>query len=227
MSKVLRYASVLWTGGKDSCLALYEARLLKYEIVSLVTFVSDEQVFLAHPISFMKYQADALCLPHYTLQVNEPFEESYKKAILSLQEKQKIGTLVTGDIAEVDGYPNWIRECSRCSGMDVITPLWGQDRLKLLRRLLYYKFKVIFSCIKKPYLTDEWLGKELDSDSLEGLCTVSTKTGLDICGEQGEYHTLVVDGPSFKKSIHISDYSKCGKDSLRYIDIRRVSLSAK
>ncbi len=224
----MRNAAVSWTGGKDSSLALYEAKLLGYRVISLVTFIPSEPEFLAHPLSFMKYQAEALGIPHYALEVNEPFKESYEKAIHSLKEKHGIATLITGDIAEVDGHPNWVRECSKYSGIGVLTPLWGRDRLELLNRLLSYRFKLIFTCIKKPWFTDDnLLGMELKKDSLERLRAINAETGLDICGEQGEYHTMVVDGPPFKKSIHINVYSKHAKDSLMYMNIQKVSLKNK
>ena len=101
-------SAVLWTGGKDSSLASYEGKLLGYEAGSLVTFVLRGVEFRTHPLGFMRYQADALGIPHYTMEVTEPFEEGYKKAIRSLKEKHGVNTLITGDIAEVRGYPNWI-----------------------------------------------------------------------------------------------------------------------
>lgn len=227
MNEMSKNATVLWTGGKDSSLSLYEAKLLGYEVRSLVTFVPSEAEFLAHPLGFMKYQAEALGLPHYTLEVSEPFKESYERAIHSLRERYGIDTLITGDIAQVDGYPNWIRECSEYSGINVLTPLWGSDRNELISRLLSYRFKVIFSCVKKLWFSDEWLGMRLDEDSLQRLRKINVEIGLDICGEQGEYHTLVLDGPPFKKSIHVGAYSKCEKDSLMYIDIQKVALQEK
>ena len=228
MSKGLGRAAISWTGGKDSSLALYEATLLGYEIVSLVTFVPHgKPEFLAHPIGFMKYQAEALCLPHHTLEVNEPIKESYEKAIRFLREEHGITILITGDIAEVDGYPNWIRECSKYSGVDVLTPLWGCNRAELLNRLISNRFKIIFSCVKKPWFTDDWLGMELNKDSFERLCTIHDETGLDICGERGEYHTLVLDDPLFKNSIYIDAYLKRARDFLMYIDIQRVTLKEK
>ncbi|MCH7882933.1 diphthine--ammonia ligase [Patescibacteria group bacterium] len=227
MNKMPKNASVLWTGGKDSALALYEAELLGYKISNLVTFAPSEPEFLAHPLSFMKHQAEALGLPHYILEIKEPFKESYEKSIHSLREKYGIDTLITGDIAEVDCHPNWIRECAKYSGMGVLTPLWGFNRQELINRLLSCEFKVIFSCVKKPWFMDDWLGMELNKDSLEKLCMLNTETGLDICGEQGEYHSLVVDGPPFKKSIHISSYSKHASDSLMYIRIQKVVLKEK
>lgn len=232
MNLMSKKTAVSWTGGKDSSLALYEAKILGYDVRSLVTFVPSKSEFLAHPLSFMKYQAEALDLPHYILAVSEPFKESYEKAINSLKSKHGITTLVTGDIAEVNCcpnycYPNWIKECSKYSGVSVLTPLWGVDRHELIDRIFSYKFKAIFSCVKKPWFTDDWLGIEFNKNSLEKLCMLNTETGLDICGEQGEYHSLVVDGPPFKKSIHISSYSKHASDSLMYIRIQKVALKEK
>lgn len=225
MNKVAKNAAVLWTGGKDSSLALYQAQLQGYNIARLATFVPKEPEFFAHPLNFLKYQADALGIPHCTLTVNEPFKEGYEKAIDSLRRRHGIATLVTGDIAEVDGHPNWIRECSEYSGVEVLTPLWGWEILELLHRLLAYNFKVIFSCVKKPWFTDDWLGIELNANCVEQLCAMNAETGLDICGEQGEYHTLVLDGPPFRKSISISAYSKRAKDSLMYLDISKAVLT--
>ncbi|MBI5602785.1 MAG: diphthine--ammonia ligase [Deltaproteobacteria bacterium] len=220
-------AAVLWTGGKDSALALYEARLSGYAIRNLVTFIPDGADFLAHPISFMKMQAQALEIPHYIVNISEPFQENYEKAIFSIKEGLGVDTLVTGDIAQVDGYPNWIRECSLPSGMRVLTPLWGQDRLGLLNRLLSRGFRVVFSGVKKPWFTEEWLGREINNHSIEQLCALGSETGLDLCGEQGEYHTLVLDGPPFKKSLEITAYERNLKDSIMVIEIRELGLRDK
>lgn len=227
MNKKSKYATCLWTGGKDSSLAFYEAESSGCRIMNIATFIPYGSEFLAHPLGFMKYQAETLGLPHYTIGIKEPFRRGYEEAILSLKGNYGIDTLVTGDISEVDGYPNWIRECSKYSGVDVLTPLWEHDRLELLRRFLSYNFKAVFSCVKKPWFTDEWLGKELNEKSIEHLEKIKAETGLDICGEQGEYHTLVIDGPIFEKSISIDVYAKKTKESVMYLDIHKASLLPK
>ncbi len=219
MKSIAPKAVVLWTGGKDSVLALYEARLSGYEIVNLVTFIPEGADFLAHPIPFMEAQARALELPHRTMTISEPFKENYEKALSSIKNSFEIDALVTGDISQVDGYPNWIRECSLPSGVTVLTPLWDLDRLMILNRLLSFGFQVIFSGVKKPWLTEEWLGQEINSLSIEKLQVIGRKTGLDLCGEQGEYHSLVLDGPPFFKRIEVKTWSKGIKDSMRYLKI--------
>ena len=219
--------TVLWTGGKDSALAFHKAGLAGYKIINLLTFVPEKADFLAHPLSFMKYQAEAMDISHYEAVVRAPLEDGYEKAIRSFREKHRISALVTGDIAEVEGQPNWVRERCGNIGIEVVTPLWGMDRYSAFKEFLSYGFKVIISCIKKGCLTEEWLGRELDEDALNSLCDIRSKTGLDICGEQGEYHTLVLDGPMFKKSVVIGDFSKHSNNLVMYIKPQNVTLKEK
>jgi diphthamide synthase (EF-2-diphthine--ammonia ligase) len=86
---------------------------------------------------------------------------------------------------------------------------------------------VIFYCVKKPWFTADWIGKTLNADTLEQLKKLNQKTGLDICGENGEYHTLVLDGPPFKKRIQMGSHSTIQQDSLMYIDIHGLKLCDK
>ncbi|MBI2125941.1 MAG: diphthine--ammonia ligase [Thaumarchaeota archaeon] len=223
----LKGAAVLWTGGKDCSMAFYKAELSGYKIEKLVTFTPRKGKFLAHRLSFMKYQAQALATQHLQVIVEEPFKQNYKKAILSLRDRYGIEILVTGDIAEVNEHPNWISECCQHSGVDLLTPLWGFDRCKLLQKILSCGFKVIFSCVKKPWLSEDWLGRELNKNSIERLSRIGLEKGFDICGEQGEYHTLVLDGPIFEKSFQIGSYTKHKRNSIMYLDLHDVALQDK
>jgi diphthine-ammonia ligase len=222
-----KQASVLWTGGKDSALALYEAQLMGYNVVNLVTFAPVGENFRAHPLDFMAHQAEALSISHSIIGTKEAFKKNYEDAICALKENDGIDILVTGDISEVDGHPNWIRECSEPSRMEVYTPLWHSDRTVLIKRLFSSGFKVIFSCVKRPWFTEDWVGSSLDNNTFGLLLKMSADTGFDICGENGEYHTLVFDGPPFKKKIHIESCSTCQEDSLMYLDIHSTKLCDK
>jgi uncharacterized protein (TIGR00290 family) len=219
------HVAVSWTGGKDSSLALYEAEVTGCEVECLVTFAPHQERFLAHPLALMSLQARALALPHYVIEVEQPYEGGYENAISSLKKERGIDALVTGDISEVAGHEsNWMADrCERC-GVDMLSPLWHRDRLELLNRLLSLGFKAVFSCVKRPWFTEEWLGLELSHGSLESLCELSERTGLDICGEQGEYHTLVLDMPRFRRSIEIVSYSKHVNDSTMYISFENLRL---
>ena len=214
-------AAVLWTGGKDSSLALHEAREKGMHIRCLVTFVPRNPVFLAHPLRFMEQQALAAGLPHVRLIVNEPFKLGYVAAIRSLK-RDGIGTLVTGDIAEVAGHSNWIGECVRHVGMRVVRPLWGREREELLQRLLALRFRLVFSCVKMQWLPEDWLGRELDYDAIEELRAIRRRNGLDLCGENGEYHTLVTDAPFLRKCVRIVSWLRKSNDSLTYMAVRQT-----
>ena len=218
-----RRASVLWTGGKDSSLAFHEAQLAGFEIDSLITFVPTNPVFLAHPLDFMKHQAEAIDLPHKLIEIKEPYKESYKEAFRSLKEEQGVDTVVTGDIDEVDGLPNWVMECGKSADINVETPLWKMERAEVLKRLIQNQFKVIFSCVKNPWFTKDWIGKEITPQQVSRLDELNQTKGADICGENGEYHTLVCDGPFFQKRISIDSFSASQKDDLMYINIQKLS----
>lgn len=208
-------------------MALHRVRSSGYEVVSLLTFVPEKADFLAHPLRFMKYQAQAINLPHYEAVVTIPPEDGYKEAIRVFKDKYKIDAFITGDIAQVNGLPNWIRERCKDRDIEVLTPLWGVDRRETFTELLSCGLKAIISCIKIGCLDEGWIGRELDKKALDELSAISSNTGLDICGEQGEYHTLVLDGPMFKKSIAVGNYSKHMTDSVIYLKPYDITLSAK
>lgn len=218
---------MLWTGGKDSALAMYEATQTGYDIRCLVTFAPPEGDFLAHPLSVIKLQAKAIGLPHYVLPISAPFESGYEVALGRLKNEMGIECVVTGDIAHVDGQPNWIRERCRPVGLDVHTPLWGRARHALLRQLLDSGFMVRFSCVDTRRLDAHWVGRELDDAAIEELQGVRERNGLDLCGEQGEYHTLVVDGPMFSRRLDIRAFSACCSGRLAYLAIDDMSLTGR
>lgn len=200
-------------------MALHEARQDGYRVRCLVTFAPAEPDFLAHPLSFIRMQARALALPHHVLPISAPFEESYESGLRRLRDEMGIDCVVTGDIAAVNGNPNWIRERSRPVGIGVHTPLWGRDRNALLRQLLDRGFKAHFSCVNLRWLDESWVGRELNDAAIADLRIIRERNGLDLCGEEGEYHTLVIDGPQFTQAVPIPSYSRRVSESLAYMEI--------
>lgn len=227
MNPAASTAAVLWTGGKDSVLALHEARQSGHRVRCLVTFAPPNPDFLAHPVKFIKLQAEALALPHYLWPVQEPFAESYEAGLRWLKVTLDIDTVITGDIAEVGGRPNYIRERSRPVGMNVMTPLWGRDRLVLLQKILATRFKVVFSCVKTRRLTADWAGRELNHEAITDLRALREQNGLDLCGEEGEYHTLVTDAPEFKRRLHLGAFRVREREELAYLEMDSVQLKDK
>lgn len=220
-------AVVLWTGGKDCNLALHEARKKGYEIISLITFAMGHARFRAHPIHVMKQQAVALGIPHAIIPVSEPYEKSYEDAISAIKTTYAIDTIVTGDIAEVHGTTNWITERSKPSGIHVYLPLWHLEREQILLRLFSLNFSIIFSCVKHPWFTPDWLGRKLNEQVLAELKNMHHYNGLDICGEQGEFHTLVLDGPDYTSRLSIDAFTSRHKDTIIHMEIEELSLKEK
>lgn len=218
---------VSWTGGKDCNLALLEAKKMGYEIVSLITFAMGNARFRAHPMSVMEKQSKALGIPHAIVAVNEPYQESYEEAILQIKNQYQVDTIVTGDIAEIHGNTNWMTERSKPAGVKVLLPLWHLDRRQILNKLFDSGFKIIFSCVKEPWFTSDWLGKELTQSVVPELNKIHELKGLDICGEQGEYHTLVLDSQLYKKEIVIDSFTQQKDDAILYMEINKVSLIEK
>ncbi len=227
MDKSSLNAAVFWSGGKDCSLAHFIAARAGYKVEYLVTFAPPDAQFLAHPIAIMQSQAEAMGLCHLIIEISEPYADSYKNGIQMLNERYNISTLVTGDIAEVDGYPNWIRQCCEGANVSVYTPLWGMSREAILTDLIDNGFKIVFSCIKDPPLSPDWLGRELITSTFQELQALSQQTGMDSCGENGEYHTITLDSPLFKKEIVLARYRAMSQGAMHYLGIDKMEFSDK
>jgi uncharacterized protein (TIGR00290 family) len=204
-------------------LALHRVRAGGADVAELVTFAPKAARFKAHPLSVMALQAETLGLPHRVIEIAEPFREGYRAAIAALADAG-VGTLITGDIDLVAGLPNWIIEC--CAGLPVQTlmPLWHADRRALLGELVAAGFEVILSCVKRPWFTGDWLETRIDRAGIARLERLRVENGVDLCGENGEYHTLVLNGPGFGRGIEITDWSPRADGDIMYMDVRAAAL---
>ena len=190
--------AIAWTGGKDSALALH--RCAGRDVSELVTFVPRDAHFLAHDLELMRWQADAVGMPHRCELVESPYEAGYERALQRLLERG-VHTVVTGDIAEVDGQPNFLSARATRVGLRVELPLWGVDRITHLRSILELGFEVVLTLVKEPWLDASWAGRRLDAAALEELLLVEAATGLDPAGENGEYHSMVLAGPGWRQRL--------------------------
>ena len=200
-------AAVLWTGGKDSALAL-QVSLNLYDIRRLVCFVpADNRQFYAHPTPLMELQARKIGIPIEFMPIAEPYQLGYRRQIRILRDSG-IEVLITGDISTVDGMPNWIDSVAT-NLVEVYKPLWELDRHTILDTLISEKFEVICSLAYKKFFLPTIAGRYLDTELISEL----KRLPIDACGEQGEYHTWVLDAPFFKeplqlKGIRVVDTSK-------------------
>ncbi len=220
--------AVSWSGGMESCLSLYKAIKEGYDVAYLVAFVAETWPRHCHPLPVMTLQSKSLGIPLLQLEVKEPYDKTYREAISRLIDKEAIEGIVTGDIYVVDElHGRWMDKVTEGLDISVIMPLWGQDTSKVLKEEVTTGFRSIFTCLLQEWLSKEWLGKELNENSAKDLLALAEKTGLDPCGEKGEYHTMAIDGPIFKQAIEISKFSKEKQDNRLYLRIEECSLKPK
>jgi uncharacterized protein (TIGR00290 family) len=91
------------------------------------------------------------------------------------------------------------------------------ERNKILDELVSKGFKAVFTCVKKPWFEEEWLGRTLDKACIRDLETLNAKYGMDICGEMGEYHTMILDAPIFREVIEIPKFDKARENSVFFL----------
>ncbi|TNI15765.1 hypothetical protein CF132_21960 [Aeromonas dhakensis] len=197
--------------------ALCHAREAGHQVVALATFAPPLPRFLAHPLSQVRRQAAALGLPHLLVTIEAPFDLGYERALTKLKEEWQLDGVVTGDIDSVAGAPNWIRERCRPLGITVHTPLWQQSREALLADLLARGIVAHLSCVDTRFLPPEWVGRTLDAATLAELQQLAATQGFDACGEQGEYHTMVTDGPGFAAPLVLSRWQVARQERLAYL----------
>ncbi len=138
-----------------------------------------------------------------------------------------IEAIVTGDITQDTFHGTWIDEVCKDTGVQVIKPLWEHDREELMEELLASGLKVVFTCVKAPWFTDDWLGRTIDEQCLRDLKDLHNKNGVDICGEFGEYHTMVMDAPFFAKAIQMPMFKKHDTENGCIIEPVLLSLAPK
>ncbi|WP_368164057.1 hypothetical protein [Aeromonas sp. R6-2] len=218
-------AIMLWTGGKDSMLALTEARLQGVAVAALVTFTPPSPHFLAHPLPLIHAQADALALPLYRMTITAPYATSYERTLAELRERLGIDCVITGDIAPV-GAPNWIVERCHSLGLSPLLPLWERPRKALLERLLSLRIECLFSCVNTRNLPANWVGRRLDAQALLDLEQLAARGKLDLCGEQGEYHTMTLNGPGFRLPLRVEPGTIARQGELAYLHAPRLILPA-
>lgn len=223
------------------------------EVTMLVTFVPvGGQPFKAHPLELIRAQASALGLPHRTLPVSAPFLESYRDNIAGLRDEHGIDVLATGDILDVCN--SFMPRAAAGTGVELLTPLWGIDRLLLLECLWAYQLQAVVTCVNVTAFgmaAAAELGGAGDAGAAAGggaaaageaeacrggkassllaaggsaaagepcpqlplglaltrgllsdvLLPAAAAWGVDVAGEQGEYHTMCLGGGLFARTV--------------------------
>lgn len=199
MEKVI----VSWSGGKDSVLALYKLiNNPETQVVGLITTIAEDsnQVSMHHvDRALVEQQADSICLPLEVVPFNpngsqESYEISIRQALGKYQQ-QGVTAVVSGDIF-LEDLRAYRKEKLAQIGLNAIFPLWGLDPRDLLATFVQLGFKAVITSVDSVLISREYLGKLIDSKFTESFAE-----GVDPCGEHGEYHSFVFDGPIIQKPI--------------------------
>ncbi len=190
-----------WSGGKDSCFALMKAIEKGYQPSVLLNVMNEEgKISRSHgiPENILKAQAAAAQLPVHLISSSwQDYEQQFSHALLSLKEQYQITTAVFGDI-DLQAHRDWEENICRKAGLEALLPLWQQDRKALVFQMLESGIKtMIVSC--NITMGSSFLGRIITKE----LITELEAIGIDACGENGEYHTLVYDCPLFKKPLQV------------------------
>ncbi len=190
-----------WSGGKDSCLACYKAINQGYQVKYLLNFISREFkrcCFHGIESNLIKLQTELIGIPLIQKEVTadmQEYEKEFKSAVLEIDD---IHAMVFGDIY-LDEHKEWVdRVCSNL-GIIAVEPLWNSSPLSLVEEFISFGFKAVVVSCQADKFGKDFVGRYIDKNLLDEL----KMRDICPCGENGEFHTLVVDGPMFKKRIEI------------------------
>lgn len=201
MDKLKTYFN--WSTGKDSALALhYLMQDENYSIAHLLTSVNQQHNRVSmHGLRRELYQLqiDALNLPYSTIELPEqPSMQEYEilmeKEVSSLQQ-QGFTHAAFGDIF-LEDLRKYREQQLSALNIKSVFPLWKKDTRELLNEFIDLGFKSILVCIKADLLDQEFAGRIIDADFIKDL-----PPNVDVCGENGEFHTFCFDGPIFNKPV--------------------------
>lgn len=223
--------AVLFSGGKDSTLALFKA-MDKEEVVSLISIVSENEasyMFHTPNIGITRLQAEAIGLPliqEVTEGRQEVELEDLKRAIITTKKEYKVDGVVTGAIESV--YQTE-RIQKICHDVDLwcFNPLWKKDQQELLKEIVKDGIRAIVSGVFAYPLNKLWLGKEIDEELIQKLVEVGKEYGLSPSGEGGEIETSVLDAPFFKKKIEVVESETRAKGNTGVFMIKKGRLIEK
>lgn len=216
-------AMVSWTGGKDCALALFIARRSGFEISGLVTFIPAGSDFRAHPLDVIEKQAAALNLPWIKVIIEKPYPQGYELSLKKIKLMHDIDCLITGDIDFIDNFPtNYMEDRCKAIGLNIFNPLWQKSREEIWELLLENNFELIFSFAKKNLLNAEWIGESITKGNFVKFKKNIHANGGDLCGENGEFHSIVINSPDFQRRLILKS-SRITSHEINYLTIEEVS----
>jgi len=194
---------VKWSSGKDSALALYEIlKTRRYEVLELLTTVTQDYDRVSiHGVRrvLLEQQADALGFPLEEMLIPKGVSDvEYESTLLKALNRHRtsdVFSVVFGDIF-LEDVRKYREQTLAKIGLKGIFPLWKRNTLELAREIIDLGFKAVITCVDSKSLGEGFAGREFDKQFLADLPAI-----VDPCGENGEFHSFVYDGPMFSKPV--------------------------
>ncbi|MFA7708452.1 MAG: diphthine--ammonia ligase, partial [Candidatus Pacearchaeota archaeon] len=194
--------AVLFSGGKDSCLAAHLAKINGHLISCLISIKSkNKESFMFHTpsITQVKKQAETMNLPLIIVETKGKKEEELldlEKAIKQAIKKHKIEGVVTGAVESVYQASRIQVICNKLN-IECFNPLWQKNQFELLEELIKNKFEVILTGVFAYPFDKKWLGRKIDKDFIEEIKKLNEKYKINPAGEGGEFESFVLNCPLF------------------------------
>jgi diphthine-ammonia ligase len=216
-----------WSGGKDSAYAQYLATQQGHQVISLLTMMMSKEKSNFHmiPSGILDEQAKAIGIPLIKKMTSATtYEQNFKIALRECKAKGAEG-LVTGDIYEVAGHEEgWLGRILKEVGLVPVKPLWMGDTKLIFIAYLKTGFNATVVRTNKD-LSLDWLGRVLDRKFYDDILKLGN---VDPCGEGGEYHTVITDGPIFKQKVELLETEKKRLDNgFGYLEIKNYKATPK
>ncbi|MEM4678723.1 MAG: TIGR00289 family protein [Candidatus Jordarchaeales archaeon] len=220
--------AVLFSGGKDSSLALLWALNDNFEIEALVSFIperDDSYMFHVPNIKVIKLHAEAAGLPY----VPVPSSGLKDREISELEEvlgRINVDAVVSGVVSSEYQKTAVEKVCKRLE-LKYFTPLWHINETLLLLNVVNLGFDARFCGVYALGFTRNWLGRKLDHAAIADLLLLKKTYGVSMAGEGGEYETLVLDAPYYKKRVEIVDAETYWDDFRGQLLVKKARLAEK
>lgn len=211
-----------WSGGKDSCLALHRAILRGCRIASLVNFISPQDRIRFHGLNaaLIRLQSEAMGIPLLQQTTADcDYAAGFKQGVRSLF---PVDGMIFGDIY-IDVHKEWVENICGELGIAAWEPLWNIPTEDVIAEFLSAGYSAVIITADARLIEAKWLGRRVDEEFLAYL----RQRNLDVCGEKGEYHTLVVDGPLFAKRIVMSGAHTVQRGDYHFLDVTSFGLVGK
>jgi len=209
-----------WSGGKDSCLALYLAIQNGAIPKALFTMLQEDGIkSRAHglPVSVLQQQALALRIPLVTCRSSWDNYERHFSDTISEFRKEGIEYGVFGDI-DLEAHLEWVERVCSSVHIQSYEPLWKTPRRDLLDKFFKLGFKATVIAVKQGALDSSFLGRTLNDEVIVKM----ENAGIDASGEEGEYHTVVTDGPIFRHAVAIKSEEHILREGYCFLDVSGI-----